>query len=192
MEYEKQCHFCQSVDFLLFECKGCLFNHCQTHRFEHNCDSPISVSTPVENQKVTIDQCLFEDCTINVNLIFSICPDCHQKFCLVHRHKHSCSNVIKVAEGPKPEPKKAFKSKNLKVELMRLKLNAKGNKEIPSTNRFYYKLLVVSAINNPNELLLFSDSKMIVGKLVDNLVKELDLARGELKFRLKRGFKMNS
>jgi AN1-type zinc finger protein 1 len=167
MEFEQNCFKCKTVDFLLFNCLKCSHKYCQPHRFPsyHDCiDEDIQVGKavkPLQKQKCALDGCDHAD------IMISTCRHCFKVYCLKHRHQadHSCpAIVITPAKEEKRKVELKMKKTNPKLELMRLKLNAKGDVQIPMLNRVYLTVIDGSTKSN-----LFYNQNMIIGRLVDIL-----------------------
>ena len=107
-------------------------------------------------------ECKQQGCKTRINMVSTKCLDCLKLYCINHRHSHTCITSKNNETKPRIADKKVFKSSNPRVELMRIKMNSKGNQNIPTTDRFYFKL-----VGNGKELLLFSDLNSKVGRVVD-------------------------
>lgn len=169
MEFEQNCFKCKSVDFLLFNCLKCLHKYCQTHRFPslHDCIEEVEVERvavePLQKQKCSLDSC------DQVDILISTCRHCSQVYCLKHRHQpdHDCSRLVNITiikQVDKPKIDLKLKKTNPKLELMRLKLNGKGDSQIPMSNRVYMTIIEGSTKSN-----LFFNQNTIIGRLVDIL-----------------------
>ncbi|KAJ3276664.1 AN1-type zinc finger protein 1 [Terramyces sp. JEL0728] len=164
MDLQKQCSLCKNADFLPFQCLNCSNLYCTDHRFNHGCRESENIAVP--NPETIRKECEYKDCK-TVDIIASTCSACSKSFCLKHRHSsdHDCIskpiNVVKekkiVKINTKPNPK---------VDLMKLKMSAKGKGDIPMDQRAYFK------INDKN---LFYKKDIVVGKLLDLAVKELGM-----------------
>ncbi|XP_064466788.1 AN1-type zinc finger protein 1-like [Ornithodoros turicata] len=162
----KHCHMksCNRLDFLPYTCVHCKFTFCGDHRATdaHTCDK-------VENHTLTDEEvgkakaerlfsCSLSSCS-QWELTAVICPLCKQNFCLCHRHAqdHQCQSldseqdymprttqlVQNILGSKKPAEKKATAEASplaLKVKLMKMKMHAAGDKNIPQAERVYFEV----------------------------------------------------
>ncbi|KAI9193329.1 uncharacterized protein BJ171DRAFT_528916 [Polychytrium aggregatum] len=136
--------------------------------------------------------CSFAGCTV-AELWASKCRRCGSPFCLNHRHPpdHSCPNIeldAKAAQDKKtaiqqlisdkiqpgaptaklsPPVKKAKRSSPA-VELMRLKMHAKGDSSVPADNRVYFRAFFPLERPQPS-LPLYFHRDWNIGKVLDKI-----------------------
>jgi hypothetical protein len=192
MHFEESCFLCKSVDFLLFSCPKCSFKYCPSHRhfFNHGCqaqaqpqtnpqghdDKKVSDTSGIQRNLIGKISCSYQGCP-QVDILTSICSDCKLVFCLRHRLDvdHDCLlSTRKVAISHSLPAKsagsssgKVFKSRNPnpKLELMKLKLNAKGKGTIRMEDRAYFSVFLP---NGKSEALFVNQSTQ-VGRLLDQI-----------------------
>jgi predicted nucleic acid binding AN1-type Zn finger protein len=143
-------------DFLPFKCQKCGLVFCQSHRFvDHGCSDDPSTNDKEPLAELGKLPCGLTSCGV-VDILNSICPNCKLKFCLKHRHgpDHGCITVTK--QSPKVvKAKVEIKSKKQltpAVQLMKLKMSAKGDKKLTELSKVYLLL-----IYNGQEFPLFYD-----------------------------------
>ncbi|KAI3631734.1 hypothetical protein MIR68_010207 [Amoeboaphelidium protococcarum] len=102
----KQCSLsqCQQIDFLPIKCEKCLRWFCGEHISLHGCGQlesvvqskildPQSNSDKIDDSNLVREFCPLPACKVSLlNMKWSTCDDCNQKFCLKHRNKldHNC------------------------------------------------------------------------------------------------------
>lgn len=146
----------------------------------------------LNNTKIEIGKidCDFPDCKVS-DILTSTCKNCSKTFCLKHRHAvdHGCSNFSSAStktgnhdysstaggtdeKSTKTEkkPSKAPQAKkpNPKLDLMKLKLNAKGNENIRMQDRAYLSILVHNHAKP-----IFVNTNTQIGRLVDDLASKV-------------------
>ncbi|KAI9229759.1 MAG: hypothetical protein DHS80DRAFT_29556 [Piptocephalis tieghemiana] len=171
------------VDFLPYPCEACRETFCSKHRTPeaHACPGletkTLGSSSSMKQEQPLRQPCQLTTCKERV-LTLSRCPKCHQSFCLSHRHpeEHQCPNMVSsslsssttVSSFTKPirtfQPKKS----SSKVELMRLKMNAKGDNRIPQESRVYARIIIPSR-PQIKELQVYFPQSWPLGKWVDSL-----------------------
>jgi len=152
---------CNTLDFLPFSCSYCHSIFCKTHflpeshkclAYQQNSAGGIGTRVPVPTYSCSLAGCSKRE------LVPVVCPHCTSQFCLDHRHQpdHNCSKWEKpkermvqtqsLIEGivartkANPQPRgQGPKSEKLaaKVQLMKLKQNSKGLKELPTEERLH-------------------------------------------------------
>jgi hypothetical protein len=139
---------------------------CEMHRFDHgHTEKEIPVDLISKSSKVKCGFCPQVD--LQVQMIR--CKPCQTLFCLQHRHQsdHACT-FLKPQIKPKQDlVRKKCKNPNSnpKLELMRLKLNAKGNSNIQMADRVYLSVEFDSGLSCS----VYYNKNLIIGKLVDVL-----------------------
>ena len=185
----QHCSFpsCHDLDFLPFTCTFCLQVFCRLHKetSAHHCKDEVSKSNVIEDVQLAAKpityECSIEGCS-KTELVPIICSLCPKQFCLKHRlpQDHNCPSIKVKAERPvaektkyQPNPfkLKTFKTKKAekmaaKVAVMKLKMNARGHKGVPATERVYFNVFVKS-IDSENVVPLFVSSRWTVGKSLD-------------------------
>ena len=181
---------CHQLDFLPITCSHCSQTFCKIHSlpFDHSCVvyKDTTVSTHTENQnEIQAHMCSLPTCC-SKELVPMLCPHCKLHFCLQHRHQvdHQCSKYEKpkeimpetsklvdeiVAKNQEKKPiRQGAKSEKLaaKVQLMKLKQNSKGLKELPVPERAYF--LVKLPLGKKDEA-LFVSNLWSIGKCIDNI-----------------------
>lgn len=187
LDVGKHCSFdsCHDLDFLPFTCTFCMQVFCRLHKetTAHHCQNEsANVIEDVESAaKPQTYQCTITGCS-KTELVPVVCGLCSVQFCLKHRlpQDHNCPSIKKKAERPvvekakyQPNPYKlkVFKTKKAermaaKVAVMKLKMNARGHKGVPTTERVYFNVFVKS-IDSDNVVPLFVSSRWTVGKSLD-------------------------
>ncbi|XP_037503288.1 AN1-type zinc finger protein 1 isoform X2 [Rhipicephalus sanguineus] len=164
----KHCHVesCNRLDFLPFECVHCKNTFCSDHRTSdaHVCDQ---VQTHILSDKEakcsrtgTLFGCTFSECT-QKELTPIACGLCAANFCVRHRHAqdHKCKClqsqaehmplttkvVQKILESKKPAEKTMSSKASIsptaqKVKLMKMKMHAAGEKNVPLADRVYFEV----------------------------------------------------
>lgn len=166
----KQCTeaTCKQLDFLPLKCK-CGQLYCPEH-FQKHAETCTAVVQPkdVELKKIEgLYVCSEEGCK-STSVVPIICERCNKHFCITHRHLTECrqktaeelaiekeryaepvrrfNEAKKIVDGQVTEKlenaKKKPKSSQMasKVQLMRIKGKATGNKGIPTTDRVYFNI----------------------------------------------------
>lgn len=164
----KHCHVesCNRLDFLPFECAHCKNIFCSDHRTSeaHVCDQVQShVLTDKEakcSRTGTLFCCTFSDC-VQKELTPIVCALCKANYCVRHRHAqdHQCrclpsqsdhmplttKVVQKILESKKPAERPVSSKASIsptaqKVKLMKMKMHAAGEKNVPLTDRVYFEV----------------------------------------------------
>ncbi|KAI8893223.1 hypothetical protein BC833DRAFT_609131 [Globomyces pollinis-pini] len=182
MELEKNCQICKKVDFLLFNCKNCNLDLCNLDYNNHNCIiNQINIKNSNNLIPIGKQSCSFYNCS-QIDILVSTCRNCNLIFCLSHRHPpdHQCSKIKEKDSKPiviKKSYQPALKSKkrNPKVELMKLKLNAKGSDKIPVSSRAYFNVVISADAESLNEYPLYFDNRMPIGRIVDTLATDFKI-----------------
>jgi len=138
------------------------------------------------HKQFSSSKCNYQDCK-NRELIPVTCDFCNKEFCLIHRHQqdHECEKLEKSknvesktailvknildSKGVMIKENKQFRAKNAtkinaQVSLMKLKLNATGEKTIPANDRIYFGITL--PITTVTKAYFFSKT-WTIGKLVD-------------------------
>lgn len=202
MEVGKYCEWpeCHRLDFLPFQCDFCKKTFCKDHSYseKHQCENVPDrqvvddIKLPTRIQEVSSKLCLKTNCQ---EKICTQCPKCDLEFCLGHRHEkdHNCRSLEdgnypedqmpktkKVVEdileknAQKGQQKKTLKDAKLaaKVQLMKLKMNSTGSKNILDQDRVYFCVHCGSKSSSKN---VFVDKNWPVGKVVDVLADSCGL-----------------
>ena len=160
---------CNLLDFLPVTCNYCLKIFCKEHfsYVEHNCAEWKTISQKTSNPAPTLQKfnCHFLECR-RLEETEIVCPKCQQNFCMVHRLEkdHQCgykkpeympktaelvSQIVKQNQEKQTNilDVTAPKSKNIKaqktaakVQLMKLKSTAVGQKNVSLNDRIYFKI----------------------------------------------------
>ena len=166
----KHCGFlgCNQLDFLPVKCNHCKNTFCKEHfsYLNHNCETwkALSDNNPSLVSNLEKFYCKFTDCERYEETPI-VCPKCDQNFCMQHRCEkdHECGykkpdHMPKTAElvnqivernqldnksypvkKPKVLSSKAQKTA-AKVQLMKLKQSASGNKSILVGDRIHFRI----------------------------------------------------
>ncbi|KAL7642595.1 UNVERIFIED_CONTAM: hypothetical protein RMT77_007156 [Armadillidium vulgare] len=189
---------CNQLDFLPIVCDYCHKIFCKDHSFadNHNCSlKPLNIVPENHVPEKTKHSCSITNCP-NSELTPIICSFCSNQFCLSHRHQvdHECPSY-KPPSNPRAEaaakieeltknlastPKKVKKVKNdklaAKVQLMKIKGKAIGNKELPYEEKVFFSIFLSKneqhKVDNP--LAVFVSHYWSVGKALDAIA---DLAK---------------
>ena len=172
---------CNSLDFLPISCNLCKGVFCKVHASYdgHRCPSwsphhTTTSSKTFEGAKYDCDFCQLKE------KVQIVCPKCSKNFCMAHRLEkdHNC-NYVPPAYMPKtaelvknitakgsPRPTKLIKNQKTaaKVQLMKIKMNAVGNKSIPSTDRIFFK-----AVSSKGTKHVFVSKCWSLGKTLDSI-----------------------
>ncbi|KAJ9591388.1 hypothetical protein L9F63_001994 [Diploptera punctata] len=183
---------CKQLDFLPFQCTHCKCIFCKEHYMPDNHKCNLSVNVPFNEVQPTSYYCKFQGCN-SVSPVEMCCPVCKEHFCLQHRH-HGCidkDQKERIKERDKWDaPKKQFeiakaeadrqidtnitrarKKDNktaLKVQLMRLKGKAAGNKGIPTTDRAYFLVHLPSILSKKSQA-VFVSKQWSTGRVIDSI-----------------------
>jgi len=132
-----------------------------------------------------------EDCTVK-ELVAVVCPECQKNFCMRHRHQqdHACEKLAprsldtvtpqekvesiigRQLEIPKKVHKQGKASKTAaKVALMKMKMNATGDKGVPQTEREYFNVEVPRHASQTDVIPLFFSKKWSIGRIIDNIAE---------------------
>lgn len=184
-EIGKHCEICKRLDFLPVECTLCRGIFCRNHLAydQHKCPNPPSLDGDIAHKASTVvpfKKCDMKDCDEKLHSPIQ-CTGCEKNFCVAHRHPpdHQCSQYAKEQEEKlnKAKPKvviaprqKGQGKKSLaleaKVQLMRMKGFAVGDKTIPPENKLYFLVnLPTGAKNEPKAV--FLNSQWSVGRSID-------------------------
>jgi len=196
-EIGNNCSFesCNQLDFLPIKCDYCLKIFCKNHNFvdNHNCTAkPLNFVKDGNNTVPLKHLCSLADCK-NSELTPIICHHCSKNFCLKHRHQvdHDCIEykpptnpmaeaAAKIAEltksmGNPVKNVKKIKNDKLasKVQLMKLKGKAVGNKELPYEEKLFFSVMLpqTEAIKVENPLALFVSHHWSVGRAIDAIAE---------------------
>ena len=181
---------CQQLDFLPIKCSYCIKTFCKTHSlpFDHGCTEYDNINTSISNKnsdEIRAHTCSLPTCCMK-ELVPILCPHCELHFCLQHRHQtdHQCPKYEKpkeimpetsklvgeiVAKNQDKKPiRQGVKSEKLaaKVQLMKLKQNSKGLKQLPITERAYF--LIKLPLEKKDEA-VFVSNIWSIGKCIDNI-----------------------
>ncbi|XP_038050391.1 AN1-type zinc finger protein 1-like [Patiria miniata] len=188
---------CKQLDFLPFQCNGCSGIFCLDHRsFDAHCCSQANITHDHKDLDApTSYGCSFPECP-DKELIPVSCQHCRNNYCLSHRHQqdHDCTKleetaprmaktaelVEKIQETYKAKGSAATKRKigaksqktAAKVALMKLKMNALGDKAIPQTERLYFRVVLPRGQGQDQGLksqAVFFSSLWSVGRAVDKV-----------------------
>ncbi|XP_049956252.1 AN1-type zinc finger protein 1-like [Schistocerca serialis cubense] len=186
----KQCAHtdCKQLDFLPFQCEHCKQIFCNDHYLpdRHNC-------TEQRGTEISAVPVISYKCSIcgNSSAVQMNCPVCCQHFCLQHRH-HGCLddddgklrqrdvNICKKQyEMAKQEAdiqverrlslaKKKNNKTAFKVQLMKLKNKAVGNKGIPAADRVYFMIFPPLTLSKQS-VPVFVSRHWTVGRAIDSI-----------------------
>lgn len=187
---------CKQLDFLPIECIYCKLYFCKEHSLPYHHKCPNIEDRTANDLTVSTESyaCTYNGCK-DKSLVPVLCDLCGTQFCLKHRAPaaHKCEKDVR-PEGCLLTPqekvesitgkklctekpagckggKKSDKTAN-KVKQMKLKMKAKGNKNIPVNERIYFSLQVVP--KNSEEPMFF-DQKLIIGRMIDVISDMLKL-----------------
>ncbi|XP_048759086.2 AN1-type zinc finger protein 1-like isoform X4 [Ostrea edulis] len=186
-------------DFLPFACKSCQQVFCLDHKFpdDHDCKE-FSAETPyVEYSGTKAYTCSITKCTAR-ELMPVVCEKCSKNFCLRHRHQndHNCENLVekitptktaehvqqilaskKLNEHPKKTKGRKSSKTAAKVALMKMKMNAAGDKKIPEPDRVYFSVVLPggSISKGPAKPLFFSKT-WSVGRVLDAAADKVSIS----------------
>lgn len=179
---------CHLKDFLPFVCDACGGVFCLEHRSRdtHSCSEESVKRESRTAGGTTSYLCSFEECK-GKELLPVICPQCEKHFCLAHRHQddHKCEKlevqkprmaatkelvqkIVESKDGSKSKGRRGAKNSATaaKVALMKLKMHAAGDKELPQTERTYFQVYLPKESKDSSQPMFFC-SKWSVGKVVD-------------------------
>lgn len=158
---------CNQLDFLPVTCNFCKHVFCKDHfnYLDHNCDSwnRLSENNPTIVNTVETFTCKSPNCK-KIEEVEIICPKCQENFCMSHRLEkdHECgyrkpdhmpktANLVsQILEKSQTESNDANQHKRhkvlnakaqktaAKVQLMKLKQKAMGQKAIQQEDRIYF------------------------------------------------------
>eukprot|EP00127_Corallochytrium_limacisporum_P003838 Clim_evm52s153 gene=Clim_evmTU52s153 len=128
--------------------------------------------------------CALESCAQSVKFVRAHCALCDQDYCLKHRHpdEHACpkpqateASTTKADTGAgkkavKPRPVIKLKKRHPKVVVMKLKMKAKGNNNVPQEKRVYYDVAYVASDTDATKLKhmpLFFNQDDVFGRILD-------------------------
>ena len=147
--------------------------------------------------------CSFESCNRNESVDIT-CSKCQKKFCLIHRLEvdHNCYAKPEASESKKiiqlqhvhelisNMPRSSVNNCNTpvllevsdknspianKVNLMKLKMKATGNKSIPEKERVYLYVLLPKTSSTQEAQSLFFSQEWSVGKVIDSIANQFRL-----------------
>lgn len=189
---------CKQLDFLPVKCTACGLVFCKEHSYcdNHNCSrNLVESSKPVFSGEKSY-RCELTGCK-NTELMEIICLMCEKNFCLAHRHPpdHLCKNLEAPAEkttktsqhiaellktstaSTAPKKKKLTKKARetaAKVNLMKLKMKATGNKSIPELERVFFNIYL--PLNSKMKTkAVFVSRLWSVGRVIDFVAAESNL-----------------
>ncbi|OQV25066.1 putative AN1-type zinc finger protein 1 [Hypsibius exemplaris] len=156
---------CSRLDFLPFQCADCRRTFCLDHRqrISHACSAP-GPPPKLRHDPTSIPEfhpCAAEGCLQKEHVAIE-CPECRGNYCFAHRHgeDHRCSsktsqNSLAVSApahpefhlsptliapvGP-PKPRKAPTAMALKLNAMKLKMNAVGESGVMEEHRWFLEV----------------------------------------------------
>ena len=181
---------CNALDFLPITCNLCGQVFCKVHASydAHQCPkwSPKDAAaadtskTRFETHKYA---CHFPECQVQEKVEI-ICPKCKRRFCLSHRieQDHDCqvkapeympktailvANLTASAPPPK-RPPKTVKNQKLaaKIQLMKIKMNAVGRKDLAAQDRLFFKI-VLPLGKTPRSKSVYVAKTWSLGKCLD-------------------------
>lgn len=193
---------CNQLDFLPVKCNHCKNVFCKEHfsYLDHECDKwkSISDNNPSHVSNLQKFYCKFADCN-KCEETPIVCPKCDQNYCMLHRLEkdHECGykkpeHMPKTAElvnqivernqsdnkseqvkKPKVLSSKAQKTA-AKVQLMKLKQNAVGNKGIPFNDRTHFRIHLplskIATMKRPDRTKgVFVNKSWGFGKVLDTI-----------------------
>lgn len=180
----QRCHMadCQQLDFLPISCAHCNLVFCREHfqPFVHSCPHEPTAQKNVGESASEVYMCSLPNCSLK-ELIQMPCTHCMLHFCLQHRHQvdHQCTKLeapketmVQTAELVKQiqmkhsgkKSSQGAKSEKLaaKVQLMKLKQNSVGEKQLPADERVYF------SVQTPTQVASVFVSKLwSLGKCID-------------------------
>ncbi|KAL5022860.1 hypothetical protein ScPMuIL_002015 [Solemya velum] len=186
---------CQRLDFLPFECDGCLNIYCADHKTKdsHDC-TLVNIDKPSEYSGTKGYGCSVDDCN-GRELMPVICDKCHGNFCLSHRHQvdHQCKELV-VRETPNKAAehvKKILASKSHsttknklrssksnktaeKVALMKLKMKAVGETGVPEDDKVFF-LVLLPAEHKIQSIPMYFSKTWTVGRAIDSIASRSKL-----------------
>lgn len=214
----KQCgvETCHRLDFLPIRCSDCGGDFCKDHSLP-SCHGCVEEDRRKKEEEVPGDvsfsrhPCQFEGCK-GGELTPVLCPKCGLNFCLAHRHQadHSCRALTppdnstqeataarikaitdSMSDGKtKRAPGKRSEQLAAKVQLMKLKQKAEGEKGIPQEDRVYLLVhLPKSSSSSSSSRAVFISRTWSLGRSVDAIatllkVKNSNNILGAPKLRL--------
>lgn len=192
---------CKQLDYLPVKCDHCQLTFCKIHfkAESHKCTKVASNFTSSTEKSLNF-VCSKPDCK-EMSPIEILCYNCKNHFCIKHRY-HGCLEISNDETLKKLKkwqiPKKQFahakaivdqevadslkKSKNTamanKVQLMRVKSNAVGPKNIPMDERCYFLVYppasVVSKVTTAPKG-IYINKHWTVGKIIDSMADILKI-----------------
>ena len=185
---------CKLLDFLPFTCDGCGEIHCKDHKdyAAHSCSGKKIIYERPKYTGPKSFKCSLTDCK-GKELSPVKCEECGQLFCLSHRHQsdHNCQQV----KAPIPQkssrpsvstcvksnpttkaPKKSRKSEAVasKVALMKIKMKAVGDTNIPDVERTYLNVHLPMGTKEKTRP-IFVAKTWSLGKILDDIASRCDL-----------------
>ncbi|XP_022092121.1 AN1-type zinc finger protein 1-like [Acanthaster planci] len=192
---------CKQLDFLPFQCTGCSEIFCLEHRsFDAHCCSQANITQDHKDfGGPTSYECSFPGCE-DRELIPVSCQHCGNNYCLSHRHQqdHECTKLVealprmaKTAELVE-QIQESYKAKGAtvskrkigaksqqtaaKVALMKMKMNALGDKAIPQSERLYFKVALPREHDSDLKgQAIFFSSVWSVGRAIDKVASIVKL-----------------
>ena len=200
----KHCGFlgCNQLDFLPVKCNHCKNTFCKEHfsYLNHDCESWKSISDNNPSLLSNLEKfyCKFAGCE-KYETTPIVCPKCDQNFCMLHRlekdhecgykkpehmpktavivnqivEKNQSENRSKQVKKPKVLSSKAQKIA-AKVQLMKLKQSAIGNKSIPLGDRIHFRIHLplskIAIMKGPDKTKgVFVNKSSGFGKVLDTI-----------------------
>ncbi|KAI9337935.1 hypothetical protein BDR26DRAFT_863321 [Obelidium mucronatum] len=170
-------------------------DHRLHHNCANSVDRIVSIEDLYNpNAKSEKIPCSLEGC-LTIEKIVSLCAGCGKQYCLAHRHgvDHNCVDIARQAASAQEKktgiqnlvnsklglPLTATTSKkevlgipkkkvNYKIELMKMKQNAKGDASIPTESRIYFRVHFPQESSMESQPLYFHKD-WPVGKLLDKI-----------------------
>ena len=193
---------CNQLDFLPVKCSHCKNIFCKEHfnYLNHKCASwkALSENNPRIISNVRRFSCKFVGCD-RLEETPIVCPKCDENYCMVHRlekdhecgfvkpehmpktaelvtqivekHQQDSKSDINQVKKPKILSDKAQKTA-AKVQLMKLKQNSAGQKNIPMNDRTYFRIYLplskISTVKGPEKTKgVFVSKSWCFGKVLD-------------------------
>lgn len=182
---------CNKLDFLPIECNKCSGIFCKDciSLDAHNCKS-LTETKIIKKFEPKGDKCFIEKCQ---KFAVTQCPVCERLFCMDHRLEvdHECEKMTEnrrneslvktealvnsiLAKKKQDKDPKVVKNQKMaaKVQLMKLKMKATGQKSIINEERLYFGV----KCKKKKELSpIFVSGKWSLGKVIDTIADSLGL-----------------
>lgn len=183
---------CKQLDFLPIRCADCGGVYCKHHSLPcyHACPAQETNKDQEGKEKgsITRHPCQVGGCR-GGELTPIVCSKCGGNFCLAHRHQadHRCpgltqpdtskqeqaaAHIKALADNMVVGKKQGKKSEQLaaKVQLMKLKQKAIGDKNIPQQDRIYFLLLLPkSSSSSSSSIPVFVSQHWTIGRAIDDI-----------------------